>query len=500
MSASHGTSIPHRDRFAAYCDGTLDAAEVAALEADVRKDSAALDALIDYMDVHAQLRWVNSARATATPAIPESLKPGAKTPTAPLSAAGVPMYRKGYEPQPFKIRPHHYALIAATLLAACGLAAYLLTASVDPKPDPVDPNQPGPAVATLIQSGSDGNLRTPHGYPAEGDSYGRGEYTLDSGTAEFMLTNSVNVKLRGSARMNMRNDMNVALTRGSASFVVPQGAKGFTVHLPDGAQIIDLGTAFTVRVDDEGRSLIAVTDGAVELVRGEHRLTLEAGQGTRLVDPDAAPQLTAAVIADDLAANPGFETVVDMTGRMPRNPGEWRAEGAQVVNAEQGITPYAGDRMLRILHTDVRGPSVFGGAEVYHMIDVRPYRELIDEGRLSIRAAVRFNRVAGDAQTDRKMILAAFAHRGSPASFDPNRGSLKGATVVTDADPLTWEPAEITAALPAHTEYLFLELLALEDVHNDKTGVELDGHYADGVEIELIVAPALPESEDVPIE
>ena len=175
-----------------------------------------------------------------------------------------PIYRKGCEPQPFKLRAHHYGLAAAALLAACGLAAYVFIFSADPQSpdDPPQPSDPIP-VATLIHN--TGDLRTPHGYPAEGDDYGRGEYTLSTGTAEFMLTNAVNVKLRGDTRMVMRNDMNVALSRGSAAFVVPKDAKGFTVHLPGGGEVVDLGTAFTIEADAAGDATVRVTDGIVLL-------------------------------------------------------------------------------------------------------------------------------------------------------------------------------------------------------------------------------------------
>ena len=250
-----------------YLAGELDASEVAALEAQL-KESAHHRRLFTALATQSRLfHELHREPADAKP------QPSVAVPTTgPVSAAGVPMYRKGCEPQPFKFRPRHYALLAATLLAACGLATYLLTASVDPEPSPAEPASP-PAVATLIQN--TGNLRTPHGYPAEGDDYGRGEYTLSSGTAEFMLTNAVNVKLRGSTRMAMRNDMNVALTHGSAAFVVPKDATGFTVHLPNGSRVVDLGTAFSVSIDEAGESIVRVTEGLVDVVTGPNDAQLQ---------------------------------------------------------------------------------------------------------------------------------------------------------------------------------------------------------------------------------
>ena len=205
----------------------------------------------------------------------------AGSPSHPVSAAGVPMYRKGYEPKPLRIRPVYYAVagIAAALLVACGLAVYLLATSVDPQPDRVDPNQPGPAVATLIQN--TGNLRTPHGFPAEGDDYSAGEYTLDTGTAEFMLTNSVNVKLRGRTSLRMLDDMHASLIHGAADFVVPPNAIGYTVRLPDGSRVLDLGTRFTVWVDDDGRAFTTLREGLVEIHTEDQVTRLAAGETWR---------------------------------------------------------------------------------------------------------------------------------------------------------------------------------------------------------------------------
>ena len=269
-------------RFVA-CD--LDDAETEALQERLRDDPAAQDALILLtLQAESIRQLVGQPTAQSTPPEPDP---------EPVVEQTYPIYRKGCEPQPFKLRPHHFALIAATLLAACGLAAYLLTASVDPEPDPVDPNQPPPPVATLIHN--TGDLRTPHGYPAEGDDYGRGEYNLASGTAEFMLTNAVNVKLRGDTRMYMRNNMNVALTRGNASFVVPKDAKGFTVHLPDRSRIVDLGTAFRVETNDAQRIVLRVTGGKVEWHSsrpGVPPTLVEAGTAIEIVE-GTAQELTA---------------------------------------------------------------------------------------------------------------------------------------------------------------------------------------------------------------
>ena len=292
---------------AAEVDSSITPEAHARLATILRDHPDARATYLQYRRLHAALDWRTGEQQTSIPQIPPHADakpapgeasgtpaPGNETAPAPgneappLSAAGVPMYRKGYEPQPFKLRAHHIALTAATLLAACGLAAYLLTTSVDPEPSPPEPSSP-PPVATLIQN--TGNLRTPHGYPAEGDDYGRGEYSLDRGTAEFMLTNAVNVKLRGKTRLHMANNMSVSLTRGTAEFYCPKEAKNFTVHLPSGARVVDLGTRFIVKVSESGQQIVYVSEGLVELHQDGQRFTLDAYEA-RVVPVAGLPTIT----------------------------------------------------------------------------------------------------------------------------------------------------------------------------------------------------------------
>ena len=360
--SANNPSTERADQFAAAASGTATDAERERLADLLRADDTALAEFVRYMDLHAALRREIAHEADAPRVAPA---PASDAPVVPVSAAGVPMYRKGCEPQPFKLRVHHYALAAAALLIACGLAAYLLTAAVDPQPDPVDPNQPGPAVATLIQN--TGDLRTPHGYPAEGDDYGRGEYSLSSGRAEFMLTNAVNVRFRGNTRMTMRSDMNVALTRGSAEFVVPKDATGFTVHLPGGSRVVDLGTRFQANVGPDGRSVVSVAEGLVRfdesdavshlLVAGQH-ITQAPGQPWRIVE--FATQPGESIIADynladsraprlgsapELAPNPLLPVTADERGVTLDRPGQY------LTLATNRLHDADGDWMIRIVAT-----------------------------------------------------------------------------------------------------------------------------------------------------
>lgn len=257
-----------------YLDRVITPDEFAELDALIASDA---DAAARFRELSVQARILSEPLRDRIEQLHDAVSP------APVSSEGVPIYRKGCEPKPIlkaaKVRMA-FAL-AAALLVACGLGAYFFVFSTDAQPqNPAPSERP---VATLIHSAG-GSLTTPNGYPAAGSDYAAGEYTLDSGAAEFMLTNSVNVKLRGETRLRMHNDMNVILTRGQADFVVPENARGFTVALPSGLRVVDLGTRFRVFVDEAGESEVIVTSGHVALVDSDESLQLTPGL-TAIVGP-----------------------------------------------------------------------------------------------------------------------------------------------------------------------------------------------------------------------
>lgn len=255
---------------------------------------------VGYMSLHADL----AAQPVALPegVSAESEIANTKALADELPAKPLPIYLPGCEPKPSRFRPHHYAIAVAAVLLVAGIVTTILSyvAERDRQAELEEQIARRP-VATLIEISGGGHLNTPHDYPAEGSSYGRGEYALDNGAAEFMLTNAVNVKLRGETRMFMRDDMNVSLTRGGAEFVVPRDASGFTVHLDGGVRIIDLGTAFRVEIGDAGQSKLLVTDGQVrvELATGATQI-VHAGYAAKISGGNTL-KLESAIDRDALA-------------------------------------------------------------------------------------------------------------------------------------------------------------------------------------------------------
>lgn len=89
---------------------------------------------------------------------------------------------------------------------------------------------------------------------------------IGSGEAEFVLSSGVLINTTGPAEMRIESGMQVAMIRGRASFTCPHDQVGFTVLLPDGAKVVDLGTQFRIHVDDQRRAAVEVLDGVVEVI------------------------------------------------------------------------------------------------------------------------------------------------------------------------------------------------------------------------------------------
>lgn len=216
----------------------------------------------------------------------------------PAASKPVPIYRKGCEPKPSRYRPRHYAFaVAAAVLVACGIAVPI--AMLDPEPAPPEPA--AVPVATLIDVSGGGRLIVDDDRANPGQDYEAGAYSIDTGTAELQLTSGTNVRLRGATRMLVHNDMRATLTHGTATFSCPPGAVGYTVALPDGARVVDLGTRFSVTVDDEGVSRVYVLEGLVR-IDGVANAPVELATGNRgaIVEGRYVPWVDA-IAGDDLS-------------------------------------------------------------------------------------------------------------------------------------------------------------------------------------------------------
>ena len=193
-----------------------------------------------------------------------------------------------------------------------------------------------------------------------------------------------------------------------------------------------------------------------------------------------------------LLVNGGFEANETLGGGLPTVYGDWKHDMAAIVTAENGITPYEGSRMVKFLYSGPNAiPLSLSESEVLQYVDLSAYANSIALGLVSVSASARVNRVAGNASTDSRFALYIRSLSGSLTGTNTFTNDAEG-SVLSDANAATWELISTSMSIPAGSTYLFCNLYAQENILNNTSGIEFDGHYADDVQLTVNVAPFAP--------
>ena len=211
-----------------------------------------------------------------------------------------------------------------------------------------------------------------------------------------------------------------------------------------------------------------------------------------LVSVFFARQMEAAGV--NLMVNGSFETQENMLGGEPETYGDWEGDWTEIVGAQNGITPADGSQMLRFIYTLQWGPNgVSGGSNLWQIIDVGAYAQQIAQGYATAQASVKFNRIFFDAETDTQFDVRLGAYAGLPGSFPTQNENTElvqqFSSVFTDADLATWQLVTVELPLPRNTDFIAIALVAAENVQNDGSDPEFDGHYCDDVKVTITVVP-----------
>ena len=198
--------------------------------------------------------------------------------------------------------------------------------------------------------------------------------------------------------------------------------------------------------------------------------------------------------ATNLVVNESFETTV-LTLDWPNAYGVWGGNMANSVLAENGIAPVDGVRMLQFEASNWHGYGATGGSQLCQVLDLGAYTPLIQSGNAVAVGSAFFNRVAGDAETDSEFAIRLYAYDGTPDQHLQLKEALGhllrvDTLLFSDGDSTTWEEAVVEMPLPVDTDFLVVELAANENVYNDHSPPEFDGHYADVAVV--TIAPASP--------
>ncbi len=143
---------------------------------------------------------------------------------------------------------------------------------------------------------------------------------MNDGSVSIRLPSGVEAVLKSPSRFAITGPNRLKLDEGSGWFRVPAEAKGFTVDLPE-MEVIDLGTIFTVSVDEREHQ-VQVEKGLVEvrqrqaglplqrlqagekLIRRANEDTVQLLAGSALLDPGSTTEKAEVVFQESLASVP----------------------------------------------------------------------------------------------------------------------------------------------------------------------------------------------------
>ena len=220
-----------------YADEKLSAAEMTALEAELRTDAAARSFFAKALHQHAELSFDHSWHSQA----------------APVS-------------QP-TVRPVWWRHAITAAAAACVTIGFVWLQST----------RDG-TVATLIRAQqcqwAGSSLPT-----VEGARLKPGMLDLLEGLAVLRFDSGAELVLEAPATVEVLDGMNCKLRRGTLVAEVPPQAKGFSIDTKD-AKVIDWGTKFGLSAGEDGKYMVQVLEGLVEVddKSGTPTKKLEKGQ------------------------------------------------------------------------------------------------------------------------------------------------------------------------------------------------------------------------------
>lgn len=134
------------------------------------------------------------------------------------------------------------------------------------------------AVATLVQAQSCkwGNSELP---TVEGSSLVPGTLELVEGMAKLKFKSGAEVALEAPVSLEIVSSMEARVWRGTVVAEVPPEAKGFTIQTSE-TKVVDFGTKFGVSAGEDGKCLVQVIEGLIEVSRnGEEEVkSLRGGE------------------------------------------------------------------------------------------------------------------------------------------------------------------------------------------------------------------------------
>ena len=130
---------------------------------------------------------------------------------------------------------------------------------------------------------------------AEGSHVPAGKLELVEGLATIVFDSGAEISLEAPATLEILDEMNARLISGTLVADVPPTAIGFTIDTKD-AKVIDLGTRFGLSTDEDGKYLVQVIEGLVEVGHKGEKGMVQVTEGQNLdrglLEKKKSPEIT----------------------------------------------------------------------------------------------------------------------------------------------------------------------------------------------------------------
>ncbi len=206
----------------------------------------------------------------------------------------------------------------------------------------------------------------------------------------------------------------------------------------------------------------------------------------------------------------GFEpgTAVNVTG-LPASDGIWTGDFARIVTVTDNVTPSEGVGMLQLLQGDYEGKPMARGfsSNQHRLIDLRPYRDRIASGLITLEFSAAFNRgaAAPDGSTESWDQCSVGLFALSSAMVNDARlsepGRLRDLSLAyahcrhldLDGDPQTWQPTVTELRLPPDTDFVLMHVGVNEYPPLERDGAAVfPAHFCDDARATLYERPGTP--------
>lgn len=254
---------------------------------------------------------------------------------------------------------------------------------------------------------------------------------------------------------------------------------------------------------------------------GEAAATVEPIRSSWLARRPLAAAATGLVIGL-LGASMVWAYVVPLTGRgvsllhesfetapapraagVPSEAGYWSGDYTELVSRQHAVKPESGNQMLRLLRADYQGKEAAGGyvADLFRLIDLRPYRTELADGGAVVQFSAGFNAYAFPAVESYRCVMSLHALdaemiqdgvTGDRQTLNAEALAMTSSSrLMLDRQPDTWQRQTAELRVPPNAEFLLVHL-GVTHVTKPQRRVALDGHYLDEVRLVLTRRAPLP--------